>query len=364
MINNRMNSFMEYVGGSNPYSLEREEKSISYLKALIDLTRHHYETCPEYRIFIKKFGLNFDDCQSIGDLPFLPVNLFKEYQLMSVKKSDVVQVLTSSGTSGANLSNIYLDRLNSTNQKRALIGIVTNETGKKRLPMLIIDTKETIKRREIFSGRGAGIVGFSFLGTDVTYALNENMELDRERVEAFFERNRESKVILFGFTYIIWQYFCNLLAKANRQYSLVDGILIHGGGWKKLHDQSVNNEVFCNVFKEVTGVKKVINYYGMVEQTGSIFLECEAGHFHCSNFSDVLTRNKDFAVCRFGEVGILQLVSPLATSYPGHNILSEDSGVIIGEDDCSCGKNGKYFNIHGRLKDADVRGCSDAYVER
>ena len=64
-------------------------------------------------------------------------------------------------------------------------------------------------------------------------------------------------------------------------------------------------------------------------------------------------------MCKFGETGILQLISPLATSYPGHNILSEDSGAIIGEDDCKCGLKGKYFLVHGRVKEAEIRGCSD-----
>jgi hypothetical protein len=359
-----MSDFIESLRDSNPYSLGREEKRIVYFEALTDLTRHHYEACPEYRTLIDKLGVDTNNCESVEDLPFLPVNLFKEYQLMSVKRNDVVQVLTSSGTSGANLSNIYLDRLNAKNQKRALIDIVTVETGKKRAPMLIIDTKATVKAGQGFSGRAAGIAGFSFLGTDIVYALNENMELDWETLEKFFERHRGSRVILFGFTYMIWKYFCSPVVKTDKCYQLEDSILIHGGGWKKLNDESVNNEVFRQVVEKVTGVKKVINYYGMVEQTGSIFLECEAGHFHCTNFSDVMTRDEKFSPCQFGETGIVQLLSPLATSYPGHNILSEDSGVIIGEDDCICGKNGKYFNIQGRIKDADVRGCSDAYQGR
>ena len=114
------------------------------------------------------------------------------------------------------------------------------------------------------------------------------------------------------------------------------------------------------------GCKHVFSPANLLELTKIHFLGRKTTKFHSIKpiFETTVSRDKDFAVCQFGEVGILQLVSPLATSYPGHNILSEDSGVIIGEDDCSCGKNGKYFNIHGRLKDADVRGCSDAYVER
>jgi len=101
----------------------------------------------------------------------------------------------------------------------------------------------------------------------------------------------------------------------------------------------------------------------MIEQTGSIFVECESGFLHCSIFSDIITRKADFGVCEFGETGIVQLLSLLPQSYPGHVILTEDEGEIIGEDDCPCGRLGKYFKIHGRIKNAEIRGCSDVYTK-
>ena len=42
-------------------------------------------------------------------------------------------------------------------------------------------------------------------------------------------------------------------------------------------------------------------------------------------------------------------------------LLTEDEGRILGEDDCPCGRKGKYFEILGRVKRAEVRGCSDTY---
>ena len=55
----------------------------------------------------------------------------------------------------------------------------------------------------------------------------------------------------------------------------------------------------------------------------------------------------------------MQLISLLPISYPGHNIISEDLGEIVGIDDCKCGRLGKYFIIHGRTERAEIRGCSD-----
>ena len=59
--------------------------------------------------------------------------------------------------------------------------------------------------------------------------------------------------------------------------------------------------------------------------------------------------------------GLVQVMSLLPVSYPGHNILTEDMGIIRGEDDCKCGKKGKYFEILGRVPGTEIRGCSDAY---
>ena len=101
------------------------------------------------------------------------------------------------------------------------------------------------------------------------------------------------------------------------------------------------------------------NYYGMVEQTGSIFMECEAGHLHSSIYSDIIIRNTDFSIAEVRQPGLVQLVSLLPTSYPVHVLITEDICEWLGEDDCACGRKGRYFAIHGRAQNAESRGCSD-----
>jgi hypothetical protein len=56
------------------------------------------------------------------------------------------------------------------------------------------------------------------------------------------------------------------------------------------------------------------------------------------------------------------LLSLIPKSYPGHSILTEDLGTIYGVDNCQCGRKGKYFKVHGRIKSAEIRGCSDTYT--
>jgi hypothetical protein len=100
----------------------------------------------------------------------------------------------------------------------------------------------------------------------------------------------------------------------------------------------------------------------LVEQTGSLYMECAHGHLHAPIFSDVIIRRvEDFEVAAHGEAGLIEVLSVLPRSYPGHALLTEDRGTILGEDDCPCGRLGRYFHVHGRLAQAEVRGCSDTH---
>ena len=91
-------------------------------------------------------------------------------------------------------------------------------------------------------------------------------------------------------------------------------------------------------------------------------MQCEEGHMHSSIFSDILIRRPyDFSIASIGEKGIIQTISLIPESYPGNSLLTEDEGILLGEDDCKCGRMGKYFKIVGRIKNAEIRGCSDTY---
>ena len=346
-----------------PFSLSLREKTDLHIKSLSDLTKHHYERCPQYNKILGVLGFDLNSITAVEDIPFIPVRLFKEYELLSVERAQVFKTMTSSGTTGQSVSRIYLDKVTSTNQTKVLTKIVSSFTGPQRLPMLVIDTNAVIKDRNLFSARGAGIVGFSMLGHDVTYALDDKMQIDIRKIQEFIDKHKDRQILLFGFTFMIWQHFYTALKAAGIRLSLDKGIMIHGGGWKKMIEQAVDNDTFKKSIFDVCGVAKIYNYYGMVEQTGSIFMECEAGHLHASIFSDVLIRDhRDFSSLPAGKEGLVQLLSLLPLSYPGHSILSEDVGEILGEDDCPCGRKGKYFKIYGRIKNTEVRGCSDTYA--
>ena len=349
----------------SPYSLGREEKHTFLTNQLSMLTQHHYQHCEEYRKIMDTMQFDVNSINSYYDIPFLPVKVFKEFDMMSVPKENIVKTMTSSGTTGQQVSKIYLDKETAANQTKTLTKIVSSYIGTKRLPMIILDTSALLKDRAMFSARGAGILGFSIFARERIFALSEDMELDIDGMTSFLEKHQGEDILLFGFTFMIWQHFYTQLRKSSYHPELSKGIMIHGGGWKKLAEQAVSPDEFKAALHEVCGINRVYDYYGMVEQTGTVYMECERGHLHSSVFSDVIIRRPDdFSAASNGEKGLMEVVSVLPKSYPGHALLTEDEGVILGEDDCPCGRKGKYFRILGRVKNAEIRGCSDTYADK
>lgn len=356
---------IEEIMDIEPYSLERKAKEKLLTERLIELTELHRERCSEYKKITDCLSYEKTNIFNYKDIPFLPVRLFKNMDIKSVSNDDVIKIMTSSGTTGQAVSKIYIDKKTAINQQKIMTKIVSDFIGSGRLPMIIIDCPSIMKERKIFSARRAGILGFSIFGSKKFYALDENMKLDVCGLTEFLAEHRGEKILLFGFTYMIWEYFYKELKRLKEKgviFDLSECILIHGGGWKKLEGKGVDFYDFHNCFKEVCGLNRIHDYYGMVEQTGCIYMQCECGYFHASIFSDIITRRTgDFAECDFGEKGIIQVVSVIPESYPGHSLLTEDEGIVIGEDNCSCGRKGKYFKIVGRFQNAEVRGCSDTY---
>ena len=166
---------------------------------------------------------------------------------------------------------------------------------------------------------------------------------------------------LFGFTFIVWDKFLKQIGNNKLANKLENSFLLHGGGWKKLERQKVSNEAFNQYVFDKLGSSTVRNYYGMIEQTGSIYLECGHGNLHAPKGSHALIRRlNDFSIAEHGELGVIQLFSDIQKSYPGHSILTEDIGYTLPSKACVCGHEGVIVKVDGRLESAEVRGCSDA----
>ncbi|MCC2615113.1 acyl-protein synthetase [Aestuariibacter halophilus] len=348
----------EALLGLPVYDVPQAEKQAHLLPLLSALHQHHVTHCEAYARIAGDVAVPFTQQ---ADVPYLAVRLFKHLALKSIADEDIFRVLRSSGTTGQQPAQIFLDRATSGRQSKVLVNILQHSIGKARLPMLIIDSPAIVGKDAAFSARAAGIQGLMFFGRDHTYALDENMQPDWSAIERFCDTYRDQPVLVFGFTFMVWQYWIRLLAD-RPCLDLKHGVLLHSGGWKKLHAERVSNADFKTVVQARTGIANVVNFYGMAEQVGSVFTECEQGHLHAPLYADVLVRDPyTLQTLPHGQPGLLQMLSVLPTSYPGHSILTEDMGRVLGEDDCPCGRKGRYISIEQRLPKTELRGCSDTH---
>ncbi len=341
--------------------LENEKGINNFFFHLKELNKYHVKKCMEYQKFVNLKFPNYLKAKKLEDLPFLPVESFKNYKLFSCHEEDIIKIMMSSGTSGQVPSLIHLDKENVRNQSIALSKIFSSFTNLHRPNILIIDIPSLIKDRRKFNARVAGIIGFSSLCRHSFYALDDNFQVNHEEIKKCIDKSNGGDILIFGFTSIIWQYFLNENLPRNiKSYLKENSVMVHGGGWKKLENLSVSRNEFNIKVKKLLGTAKVINYYGMIEQTGSIFMECENGYLHTNPLCSIISRSLDgLKKNPVNQIGIAQVISALPSSYPGHSILTDDLVEIIHDSNCPCKKPGLAFKIHGRLKTAEVRGCSD-----
>ena len=339
------------------WSIPQADREASLLSGLVELVDHHRLNCPEYERILGGLWQG-GPAQKLEDIPYLPVSLFKTHLLQSVPQDQIRITMTSSGTTGAAVSRIAVDNETSRRQKLSLHASMAAILGKKRRPMLVIDSLAIVSDPALMSARGAGVLGMMPFGRDHCFALDESMNYRLDEVREWLAKHSGEEIFIFGFTFLVWQYLRGLAEELGSDLS--KATLVHSGGWKKLQSEAVSPEVFRRTFRELAGLRNSYNFYGMVEQMGVLFLEGDDALLYPPNIGDVIIRDPlTFEPCPPGVEGVIQVLSLIPSSYPGHSILTEDVGVIETIDAGVGGRLGKALRIVGRLPKVELRGCSD-----
>jgi hypothetical protein len=368
----RLNDLLEELLAGGQFDLTFEEKRRRLLPVLAEQARLAAEGNPALGRYNQRLGLSLDASSQLNDytdLPYLPVSAFKEFDLATVPPDEVVRTLTSSATTGTQPSRVPLDKITGKRQSRGLAAILKDIIGKQRRPFLVLDVSDINQPGAQLSARGAAVRGIMPFASEVVYALRleeGRFELDRGAMEEFFRKHSGQEVLLFGFTYLVWTEVVAQLKAAGENFAHPTLTLLHSGGWKKLTEQQVDKDAFAAGVGEVFGCQpdRVRDFYGMVEQVGVVFVDCEAGHKHSPAFAEVAIR--DFQTLEqvpVGGQGLIQVMSALPNSYPGYALITEDVGTLLGYDDCPCGRKGMYFRFRSRVHQVEVRGCGDTLAQ-
>lgn len=301
----------------------------------LDLFRFQYDGNPLYRDFVRALGVRPGSVERIGDIPFLPVSLFKTHDVRTGEFEPEV-VFGSSGTTGMVASKHFV-----------------RDAG--------------LYRQSFLSGfeRFYGPVGeWCIIGllpaylersdSSLVYMVNDLIAVSGHPDSGFYLHEHEAlaavlrrlegvgqKTLLIGVTFA-------LLDFAERYtMSLVNTVIMETGGMKGRRREITREELHA-VLRERLGVKAVHAEYGMTELLSQAYSAGE-GVFRCPPWMRVLVRREDdpLEVRTSGE-GLINVVD-LANIWSCSFIATEDVGVI--------GADGG-FTVAGRVDHSDVRGCS------
>jgi hypothetical protein len=359
-----------------PHSLNKIKKEKIFKKALIENFNHHYKNCRLYKNFCDKKGWSKQSNKNFNleDFPYLPVEIFKNITLSSISKKNIVKTLKSSATSSQTPSKIIIDNLTRKRQIHSLVWLLSSRLGKKRKRFVVmdIDPKDYKIQNKEMTARSAAIRGFLNASSSHDFCMDEDFKGEINlKINKLIKilKNAEKKsedLIIFGYTYMLFIHVAKKLEKIGIKFNLPNASLLHIGGWKKLYDQSTDKKTFNKTLSKVFGLKKtnIIDCYGFTEQLGIVYLDDKDGLKRTSEISELIVRNPNtLRPCKDGEEGLLQFITPLPMSYPGNSILTDDIGKIISRKTNKNGKEGIAFQITGRRRKAEIRGCGDILSE-
>jgi phenylacetate-coenzyme A ligase PaaK-like adenylate-forming protein len=326
----------------------------------------HYENSERFREFCIKKIFKPHEKFSLNEIPFIPSSIFKKLELSSVPKDSIIKTVHSSSTTGNTPSTILIDKITSERQQKIIISILSDFIGKDRKSFLILEAKDNVDTGNEMSSRSSAVRGLTPFMKSINFLLKTDLSLDFEKIQDINFEN-STNYVFFGFTWILYlliekyqndQNVKKLFSKLNKP------IILHSGGWKKLQNIKISktefNEKVSSFFQ--TDSNKVIDFYGMVEQLGTIYPDCEYGFKHVPLYSHIIIRDiNTLEEVEPGNRGFIQIITPIPHSYPGVSVLTDDIGKVIGINCCKCGRKGICFKFLERLKTADLAGCGDTF---
>jgi len=355
-----------------PYRLDPEQRHCALLALLKQEIAYASDRNPRFRNYVEHWPVDFRSADTIADLPYLPVGVFKANPpLALVAASEIKRTLTSSATSGQTPSRVVLDAATARRMTKGVITIIRDFIGPARRPYLVIDLPENLAAQAELGARGAAIQGQGSFATETVSCLCRNQlgdsDVDLEKLLACIEKWKETEVLVYGFTYVIWTHLVQPLQRQGITLGMPNVHVLHSGGWKRLEQQAVTKDAFRRDLASVFGCSadRVIDYYGMVENVGVVYPDCERGNKHVPAFAEVIVRNAlTLAPVEAGQQGLVQVCSVLPTSFPGFLVLTDDMAEIIDYDGCPCGRRGTYFRFARRVPKVEIRGCGNLETTR
>lgn len=323
---------------NNIFNIQTEQ---DFLNASLKTFRYQYENVEIYRKFVDFLKVNPAEVDSLVKIPFLPIEMFKNHQILD-KNAAADLFFQSSGTTQMNLSKHFIAD-----------------------PDLY--EKSIYKSFEQFIGKPED---FIFLGLLPSYLEKQNssliymvdylMKKSAKPENGYFLYNhselfellntlQDKKVILFGVSFALLDFldYCHSEQSEESLNFPENLVVIETGGMKGRKEEMTKDELL-KILQEGLKTDKIYSEYSMTELLSQAY-SLGNNEYECPNWMRIMVRNAEdpLAYEKEGRTGAINIID-LANTHSCSFIATQDLGKIVGDK----------FQVLGRIDHSDIRGCS------
>ncbi|QHT72175.1 acyl transferase [Rhodocytophaga rosea] len=303
----------------------------------LELFRYQAEHNPVYRRYLSHLPFSAQQVQSIYQIPFLPIELFKSQRVVT-GNPEIQVIFESSGTSGQTPSRHYVadplfykqvsqhmfERLYKPLKECHLFALLPSYLERKNSSLVYMVSHFIQQSQSPYSG----------------FFLHQNDALIDKLISL---RNHSGQVILLGVTFALLD-----LAEAYAGTDLSHVILMETGGMKGRREELLREELHEELQKAFK-VPAIHAEYGMTELLSQAY-STGGGAFQTPPWMRILIRdvNDPFHIyqhSRSGGINIIDLANVDSCAF----IETKDIGILSADGT---------FRVLGRFDNSDIRGCN------
>jgi phenylacetate-coenzyme A ligase PaaK-like adenylate-forming protein len=308
-----------------------------FLEIALEVFNYQYDKNAVYQNFITSLGKNRDTVKTLTNIPFLPVEFFRNHKIVT-GELPVEMIFESSSTTVVTPAKHYVNDLS-------------------------LYEESFLNAFRLFYGNPGEYIIAALLplytereGSSLVYMVDKLIRRSLHPLSGFYKGNIEDliqaikkakaanrKILLFGVSFA-------LLDLAEKQSPDLSGVIImETGGMKGRRKEPTRSELHA-ILQEKFNVPSIHSEYGMTELMSQAYSKGE-GIFYCPPWMKVMIRDPQDPLSLYSETGrtgginIIDLANINSCSF----IATSDLGKLH--------VNGG-FEVLGRFDNSDIRGCN------
>ncbi|KUJ50687.1 acyltransferase [Chryseobacterium sp. JAH] len=313
-----------------------------FLDVALTTFRYQYRNIEIYKKFVDYLNIDVEAVKSIEKIPFLPIEMFKNHQILD-KSISTDLYFQSSGTTQMNLSKHYIANENIYQESiyksfEQFIGIPEDFIFLGLLPSYLEKQNSSL------------IYMVDYLMKKSDKAENGYFLYNHEELFKLLNEVNDKKVILFGVSFALLDFldYCGSSSLVFQNSSNL--IVIETGGMKGRKEEMTKDELL-KILQDGFKTEKIYSEYSMTELLSQAY-SLGGNTYECPEWMRVLVRNVEDPLSyeTAGKTGAINIID-LANIHSCSFIATQDLGKLLPEND-------KKFQVLGRIDHSDIRGCS------